>query len=525
MFKLGRKKPVDGEQVAQANAENGRPIDQKPFWQAIWPVLACGAGLFSDGYINNVIGSVSTTLGYEYGDLYTNSTAKKNVSAIAFAGTVVGQLIFGVLADRWSRTGSLLTSTVILIVFTALAAGSYWHGDPVGMFGMLTAWRFFVGIGIGGESLHCAHLLLAPTNNVLGEYPAGSVSCAESSGELKSGTRNRWFILFTNTMIDWGFVIGAFVPYVVAAAASNVYYGTIWRTSLGIGVVFPLVLFVLRLRLKEPEEFSRNSMKNTKTPYSLVFKYYGFRLFIVSLIWFIYDFSVYAFGIYSSPMLASIYSDDAPLTTIFGWNTVINLFYIPGTIIGAFVSDRYGPRLTLVGGVILQAIVGFIMAGCYSKLAQAQYVGAFAVVYGVFLSLGELGPGNNIGLLAAKTCATGVRGQYYGIAAAVGKIGAFVGTYVFPYIIAAGGDDETKQYQYPFYVAACLCILSASLALFFLPHIDQDTITKEDIEFRAYLESKGWDTRQLGLKSGETVDSEQGEAVAVGKEGVLEGKA
>lgn len=42
-----------------------------------------------------------------------------------------------------------------------------------------------VGIGIGGE------------------YPAGSVSCAESTGELKSGSRNMWFILFTNSMIDW----------------------------------------------------------------------------------------------------------------------------------------------------------------------------------------------------------------------------------------------------------------------------------------------------------------------------------
>jgi hypothetical protein len=77
----------------------------------------------------------------------------------------------------------------------------------------------------------------------------------------------------------------------VAAAAHNTYYGTIWRTSLGIGVVFPLVLFVLRLKLKEPEEFSRNSMRNARTPYSLVFKYYGFRLFIVSLVWFIYDVS------------------------------------------------------------------------------------------------------------------------------------------------------------------------------------------------------------------------------------------
>lgn len=42
----------------------------------------------------------------------------------------------------------------------------------------------------------------------------------------------------------------------------------------------------------------------------------------------------------------------------------------------------------------LQALVGFIMAGAYDKLAQPQYVAGFAVVYGIFLSLGELGPGN-----------------------------------------------------------------------------------------------------------------------------------
>jgi MFS family permease len=215
-------------------------------------------------------------------------------------------------------------------------------------------------------------------------------------------------------------------------------------------------------------------------------------------------------------MLASIYdSDTAPLTTVFGWNTVINLFYIPGTMLGAVVSDKYGPRYTLAGGVAVQSVVGFIMAGCYSRLAQPQYVGAFAVVYGVFLSLGELGPGNNIGLLASKTCHTGVRGQYYGIAAAWGKIGAFVGTYVFKYIIRAGGSDANRQYQYPFYVAACLCILSATLALLFLPNIDQDTITKEDVAFRAFLEANGYDTSQLGAKGPSDSDvSERGAAAA-----------
>lgn len=65
------------------------------------------------------------------------------------------------------------------------------------MLSALAAYRFLLGIGIGGE------------------YPAGSVGCSESTGELESGTRNRWFIWFTNLAIDAGFVVAAFVPMVV----------------------------------------------------------------------------------------------------------------------------------------------------------------------------------------------------------------------------------------------------------------------------------------------------------------------
>ena len=45
-----------------------------------------------------------------------------------------------------------------------------------------------------------------------GEYPAGSVACAESTGELKEGHRNRWFIMFTNVQIDIGFVASTLAP-------------------------------------------------------------------------------------------------------------------------------------------------------------------------------------------------------------------------------------------------------------------------------------------------------------------------
>ncbi|KAI9736503.1 MAG: hypothetical protein M1818_006013 [Claussenomyces sp. TS43310] len=486
-----REAPVTAVDVPVAPddgpTEEALQATEKSTWERIWPVLACGSGLFSDGYLNNVISSVSQMLGNIYHGAYTNSSAKKNISSLVFAGTVVGMLFFGYTSDKWGRKNSLLASTTVLFVFAALAAGSYGAGGSTGgLFAALTAYRFLLGIGIGGE------------------YPAGSVGASEASGEVKEGQRNTWFIMFTNVAIDWGFVIGAFVPYVIICITGEGYQHVAWRLCLGLGVIPPMILFFLRLKLTEPEEFSRESMKHVRIPYWLVFKFYGFRLAVVSLIWFLYDFSNYAFGIYSPTIIATIIPDSS-LATQFGWNTVINLFYIPGAMLGGPFSDWIGPQYALAVGVTAQAIVGYIMAALYGTLSKAGNIGAFCTVYGIFLTLGELGPGDNIGLVASKTSATGIRGQYYGIAAAFGKIGAFVGTYAFPSIEALGGDNIVKRNQYPFWVASSLCILSALLATFCLPRIRQDTITYEDARFRTYLESKGWDTRQLGLLEGQTV--------------------
>lgn len=90
----------------------------------------------------------------------------------------------------------------------------------------------------------------------------------------------------------------------------------------------------------------------------------------------------------------------------------------------------------------------------------------------IFLALGEFGPGDNIGLCAAKTSATAIRGQYYSYAAAIGKIGAFVGTYVLP-IVQKNAPNAVRAGQDPFFVSSSLCIFSAFLAYFLLPQINQ----------------------------------------------------
>lgn len=182
-------------------------------------------------------------LGIIYPKAYLDSPASQNVSAIAFAGTVVGMLIFGYTSDHWSRKWSLVISTVILFLFAALSAGAYGANDNVyGLFAALTAYRFLIGIGIGGE------------------YPAGSVACAENTGELKDGHRNRWFVMFTNFQIDFGFVVSALVPMILVLIFTENHLRAAWRVALGLGVIPPLSLLYLRLKLREPEEFNRERM-------------------------------------------------------------------------------------------------------------------------------------------------------------------------------------------------------------------------------------------------------------------------
>ncbi|SCU95074.1 LADA_0G13278g1_1 [Lachancea dasiensis] len=484
----GSLKLQDGSQ--EDKAARNDVLDSKHHYQKddhrnnYWAIVTTGAGLFSDGYINNSISTVNACLSIIYGDQYSNSNALQNVSSIAFVGTVVGQLTFGYMSDVYSRKNAMIIGTVILIVFSILGAGAWGVGttgtQAGGLFAALTAYRFFLGVGIGSE------------------YPAGSTAAAEASNSLPAGKRNRWFCWFTNFMIDAGFVASSVVPLILLKICGEDHLTPVWRITLGLGAIPPLSLFFFRLRYKEGKQYQNTKFQRTM-PYWKVFKFYWFRLTIVSLIWFQYDFVTYSFSSLSSLILGAILGDSASLTKTFGWNIVFNLFYIPGAFLGAIFADYWGSRFTLVIGVLLQAAIGFIIAGCFDHLKK--HIAAFTVVFGIFSTLGEFSIGDNIGCLASKTSATPIRGQYYGIAAAIGKIGAFAGSYAFPAIIKKyGGYDNL---QVPFWISSALCCNSAFLALFFLPDVDQEANLLEDELFVEYLESTGYNIARLGTVTNE----------------------
>ncbi|KAF8640266.1 hypothetical protein AX16_010161 [Volvariella volvacea WC 439] len=464
-------------------------MDLKARIRSVSLIFACGTALFSDGYANGIIGSVNTLLNRIYGsEVLSNHNYGTTLSSLAFAGTIVGMVLFGYLSDKMGRKFGMMSATVIVALFSGLsAASSGANGSVGGMLSMLSAMRraaslFLLGIGVGAE------------------YPCGSVSASEQSEEpgIKKNHQHRWFTLATNSMIDFGFVISAFVPLVLYWIFGPDHLRAVWRLSLGLGVVPALLVFIWRLNMDEPARYKRDSMKRARIPYMLVLRRYGKSLAAISFTWFLYDVIVYPFGLYSSIIVNNITGGATDLHVVFGWNVVINLFYMPGTLLGAFVVDYLGPKWTMITGLMLQAVIGFIMSGLYAQLTSK--VAAFAIVYGIFLSFGELGPGNNLGLLASKTSPTAVRGQFYGIAAAIGKVGAFVGTWIFPPIIDAfGGPNSLRGNTGPFWIGSGLAILSAIVTYLWITPLTHDGMLKEDEEFRRYLEANGYDTSAMGL--------------------------
>ncbi|WBW72647.1 plasma membrane glycerophosphodiester transmembrane transporter [Schizosaccharomyces osmophilus] len=423
-------------------------------WKKFFDVFICGVALISDGYCSNSIGTVMTILKKLYPKETTTNKSMQDVGMIAYVGTVIGQLTFGWYSDFFGRKNGMITATLILLISTALCAGAYgYHGSINGMISALIAYRFFLGIGLGAE------------------YPCGTVAASENSSQMKSGRRHGSFIFVTGSAIDMGFVLGAFVPFVLVCIFGEHHLRAVWRMSIGLGCVIPLLLLAFRLPMKENGIFLKSRIPYTKIPWPVVIRLYGVRFAVICLVWFVYDLSAYAFSLYSSTIVSGILPPDASIVRSFGWNTLINTFYLPGSWLGCIFSDIIGPKWCLVSGLVLQGTIGFFMSGFYNQLVHR--IAGFCVIYGIFLSMGEFGAGGNIGLMASKTSPTAIRGIYYGLAAAIGKCGAIAGVYAF-------GGNQIRIY---FYAASGMAMFVAIISFFFLPHINQTCIEDEDQRF------------------------------------------
>lgn len=391
-------------------------------------------------------------------------------------GMIIGMLLFGVVVDQLGRkTGAVATTALLVlgIVLSAAASGT----SPTGLFWMLIIARGIAGVGAGGE------------------YPVSGAGAAEATDESSGMRKHRGFMfaMLADLSSSLGYVWGGLVPLLLLLCVGGRVesYGVVWRASFALGLVPPVVIFWFRLRMAVSTAYRKSALRKQRVPYLLAVKRYWRALVGCATTWFMYNYISVPFGIFSSTIMSRVNPDDSLIKTL-GWGVVINCFYIPGPFIGGLLSSpkRLGRRKTMALGFGLQAILGFILGGAMGPIQNIFPL--FVVLYGIFLTLGEVGPGSTVVLTASECFPTSIRGQMMGFVSAWSKAGAAIGTQVFASIQSAYTTDSSKGDQVSFLVGSAFAVVGALVALFVIPEVS-DKLDDDDQAWKKYLADNGWE--------------------------------
>jgi MFS family permease len=112
------------------------------------------------------------------------------------------------------------------------------------------------------------------------------------------------------------------------------------------------------------------------------------------------------------------------------------VFAAPGYAIAALTMDRLG-RKTIQGLGFGMMAVSFALLALIPNLEKM--VIPFLIVYGFSFFFTEFGPNATTFVYPSEIFPVRVRTTGHGIAAAMGKLGGFVGVFVFPYLLAWKG--------------------------------------------------------------------------------------
>jgi len=151
LYKTDRTREFDHERDRNVRARQiYETIDRQKFQYVV--VLVAGVGFFLDGYTLFASNIVLPMISYVYWRDDLNTTRNVNINIATLAGTMIGQIVFGFLADKYGRKKMYGVELVMLITATlGVVMSSEGAEGSMSVFAWLIWWRIIVGIGVGAD--------------------------------------------------------------------------------------------------------------------------------------------------------------------------------------------------------------------------------------------------------------------------------------------------------------------------------------------------------------------------------------
>jgi len=477
----------DGDAVSSAKSVLARLDNSSLSSFHLKAMITSGMGFFTDAYDLFIIGVVLAILTPLW---HLNALDVSLLGSTSLIAAALGSLIFGRLADRLGRKFVYGYELVVLAIGAIASALS-----PNVLF--LLIFRFILGLGIGGD------------------YPVSATLMSEYANRRDRGK----LITMVFSMQGLGLILGPLVAIVLLLAGIN--HDLIWRIMLALGAVPALATFYLRRQIAETPRFvltmqgkfedaartvdmltkkqngrSDAASMTTQTVdpqqgqqredlapgdgsvqqkqnrvkswlYLLLTPRYLRWLIGTAGAWFLLDVAYYGTTISSPLVLKALNTHSNLVTNMFYTLIIFVVAALPGYIVAALTIDRLGRKW-------IQCVGFAMMALAYGLIAVAPGLSTitlpFLLVYGVSYFFTEFGPNVTTFVYPAEIFPVMVRTTAHGIAAALGKVGAFIGAFAFPYLLS------NFHLQGAMAAAAIVSAAGLALTIFTLPEPNQRSL-------------------------------------------------
>lgn len=393
-------------------------------------VVVSGVGFFTDAYDLFVISTVSVLVQTQW---HLSTTATSWVTGAAILGAFVGAFVFGRLADVVGRRpvyGVVASIMIVGALASAVAPNVGW----------LIAGRLVLGLGIGGD------------------YPVSAVMMSEYANRADRGK----LVGMVFSMQAVGLVVGPLVA--IALLASGLSHDLTWRLLLAVGAVPAASVLYLRIKMPESPRFQAQVAGRADRAAEQLGRFSGgalrpgatssraaspvrLRQFVTDprmlglLVgtagaWFLFDYAYYG-NTLSLPAILQGVDPAATLIEKLALTLVMFVvFAVPGYLLAIHRMDRVGHRRLQFLGFGVMA-VAFLALGAIPLLTSVLVL--FVAIFGMSYFFVEFGPNTTTFVLPSEVFPTRFRTTGHGMAAGIGKLGAFIGVFVVPALSSAIG--------------------------------------------------------------------------------------